>query len=850
MKKSLTFIISMFLLMGVCRAQSLSKEEIQKYDGEVQSMLKYLEGTFNFLGDSTSTASEKEIIFTQSWSKVFIDDKVQIEDDLDVNRKSPINKDVQAYLKDIDFFFKSAVFTLDVQSIANSVRDDGTVYFKATVSRRLVAKTINDEKIDDIRNRFVEINLDRKSNCLKIASIYTTKINEKEELRNWWNSLSGNWKRRLGEGIKLYDSIPIETVGMISNTDFIASYPVVDLINGDTVLRDKSFKNDMAELDRNLKLVTQKQHVDISGIREIISLSPLDELSDLMTLDISGTSVDDISSLRSANKLKVLRANSTLIADISALKYDITLKEVEIANTIVDDLSVLESLKSLEKLNISNTLVNSLRDVKNCPELTILNAGGTKIVSLAPVQDLEHLVSLDVRNTVLRDLSPLMNMQTLQSVNISGTAVTNLQALAELQNLKEIYFSNTNIKDLTPLKGLRRLSKIYCDNSRIGIAEASEYTRENPFTLVIYDTEALRNWWDALPIYWKAIFSKQMNLKTEPTTEQLHQIINMKELDLSGNEYIQNLLPVSRLTNLEKLDISSTEIGTLLALQGMFNLQTLTLKHTFVDDLTPLQDMHGLRELNIEDTPITDLTPLKSDANLEIIWADSTNIRKHHVVALKETLKGVTVVYQSESLRQWWLDVEENWKEIFRAHVPYVSDNPTDLQLQQILDLREVVVDPSLQVQNLAPVAELVWIESLTVTNQNIRSLSPLTNKIHLRELNIQNTPINSLKDIEMDTNLELLNIENTQIDDLAPLEKMTNLNTLNASGTPIKALKPLAGLAQLENLFINNTNVKNLSPIENLSSLKQLKVYNTKVKNKTIEKLQQKRLDLNIVYY
>ncbi len=844
MRKLFSTIICLFCIFGFCQAQKLSKEEMQKYEADVRSMLTYFEETLNFIGDTATTAQEKEIVFMESWSKIFIDDKVQIEDDLDNNRKTPINKDVQAYLKDIDFFFKKAAFQFDIQSIANSTREDGTIYFKVSLSRHLTALTINNEKVDNIKNRFIEINLDRQNSNMKIASIYTSKINEKEELRNWWNSLSGNWKKRLGEGIYLYDSIPIETVGMITSTDFIASYPV----NG--VLHDKNFKNDMAELDRKLKLVTQKQNVDISGIREIINVEPLNELSDIISLDISGTSIDDISPLRSANKLKVLRANSTLINDISALKYDITLEELEIANTVIDDISVLQSLRGLKKLNIANTLVNNLRELKNCPELTHLNVSGSKISSISPVQDLEHLISIDASNTSIRDLSALSNMTGLQSVNVSGTAVSNLQALNELENLKELYCSNTNIKDLTPVMNHRRLGKIYCDKTKIGITEASEYTKQNPYTLVIYDTEALREWWNKLPIYWKAIFSKQINLESEPSTEQLHEIINMKELDLSGNQYIQNLLPVSRLTNLEKLNISNTEISNLMALQGMFNLEKLILKHTFVEDLSPLQDMSSLRQLNIENTPITDLTPLRTDSNLEIIWADSTNIKRHHVVALKEIQKQVTVVFQSEDLRNWWTNIDDTWKEIFRAHVPYTAAMPTDLQLQQILDLREIVIDPSILIPSLAPISDLTWIESLTANNQSIRDLQPLSNKVYLKELNIQNTPVADLKPIEMDTALELLNIENTQVSDLSPLEKMININTINAAGTPVKVLKPLSGLVNMEKLFINNTDVKNLTPIENLTSLKQLKVYNTKVKSKTIEKLQEKRLDLNITYY
>ena len=115
-------------------AQKLSKDEIAKYENEIKTMVAYLEETMNFIGDSTSSAKEKEIVFTESWSKIFVDDKVQVEDDLDVNRNTPINKDVQAYLKDIDFFFKWANFKFDLQSIANSTRNDGSIFFFVTLN--------------------------------------------------------------------------------------------------------------------------------------------------------------------------------------------------------------------------------------------------------------------------------------------------------------------------------------------------------------------------------------------------------------------------------------------------------------------------------------------------------------------------------------------------------------------------------------------------------------------------------------------------------------------------------------------------------------------------------------------
>ena len=841
------------LLLGFAfgaQAQKLSKDEVAKYENEIKAMVTYLEETMNFLGDSTSTALEKEIVFTESWSKVFTDDKVQIEDDLDVNRKTPINKDVQAYLKDIDFFFKWATFKFDVQSISNSTRDDGSVFFKATLTRHLNAMTINDEAVDNVRNRFVEINLDRQNNSLKIASIYTSKINEKEAARNWWNNLSQNWKSRLGSDVMLYDSIPLAYVGMITATDFMGSYPVVDPVTGETSLKDKIFKNDMAELDAKLKLVRQKQRLDLSGIREIINLEPLNELSDLTWLDVSETSVEDLSPVRNLNKLKVLRANSTLANDLTALKYNITLEELEMANTTVEDLSVLASLRNLTNLNLANTQVSRLTQVKSCPDLTTLNVSGTRIANIGVLQDMTKLRSLDISNTSVRDLGPISQLKDLQSLNISGSAISHLRALSEMENLKELYCSNTSINDLSPLKGNRRLSKIYCDHSGIHDEEASAFTKENPFALVIYDTEALKNWWNGLPVYWRSVFSKQIQVGKEPTTEQLHQIINLQELDLSGNGFLQNLMPVSRLTNLRSLNIANTEISYLQPIQGLSNLESLNIEHTYINDLKPLQDMPSLRYLNIMNTPVNDLSALANDGKIEVILADSTIIGKSQVVALKEKQRQVTVVYQTEILKTWWNSLDAIWQAIFRSALGIQQEMPEALQLQQIRDLRELEITPEYPIASLGPLTDLMWLERLTINNQGVSDLKPLEHKEFLVELNAQNNPVSSLKPIEGSTLLELLNIENTQVSDLGPLSKMNSLVTLNASGTPVKSLKPLSGLLKLENLFVNNTNVRSISPVENIPSLKQLKIYNTRVRKRDVEKFQKKRLDLNIIYY
>ena len=849
--------ILLFFLSLVSNAQNknntLTKEEIANYEIEIGKMVNYLQETLNFIGNPEETAQEKEIIFTQSYTKIFQDDKVQIEDDLDTKRSTVLSKDVQAYLKDIDFFFKTVKFGFDIQNIAKMEKNDGTPFFKVTLNRQLTGITVTNDSVNEVKLRYIEINLDKKNNDLKIASIYTTKVNEKEALRNWWNAMPSAWKTALGKDMRVNDTMSLKSVMQINEADFIYTYPVVKIVDNDTIISDwkeKTVKKGVNELYTLLKQLSQLQTVDVSNTKTITTLEPLSELTELVSLDISGTNVNDFTPLRNANKLKVLKAGNTRIDDLMPLKYDLMIDELDVSNTEVSDLSVLTSLRRLEKLNCSYTQVDNLQPIQNCPNLTYLFAEGSKIQNIQVVNNLEYIVSLNVNNTSIRDLTPVSKLTALQSLKIAGTGVSSLEALRDLHELNELYCSNTKIRDLSPLKNHRRLSKIYCDNTKITATQASDFTKENPFTLVIYDINALEKWWENLPIYWKAVFTEQNNINGDPTIEQLHAIINMTDLDLSGNIYLQNLIPVSRLTNLVNLDLSNTEIDRLEPLRGMTNLEHINLENTYVSNLAPLADMNRLKVVNINNTPVSEIECLENNTHLNIIWAEHSHVGHAQVRKLKNKLPDVTIIYQTEALQSWWDNLDDAWRNILMDQIGSHSYDPSPLQLQKIIDLKAISVEQENSVESLEPIRYFFWLEKLSLANQSIRSIEPLDNKFHLSELLLQNNPISDLTPIAMDTLLTVLNIENTQVSDIDCLENLIHLRILNASGTGIKSIKSLSKMMELEELLINNTSVKSISPIENIPTLKTLKIYNTKVKSKSVNALQQKRFDMNIVYY
>ena len=128
-------------------AASIPDEDMENYRRQATQIVKYLESNLNFLADENNTVKEKEIIINDSFQKFFWNDKVQIEDDLDDKRLVPLYKDVQAYLTDVDFFFKSARFTYDVQDVSVQSNHAGKTYFRVTANRTLKGINVDGDSV-------------------------------------------------------------------------------------------------------------------------------------------------------------------------------------------------------------------------------------------------------------------------------------------------------------------------------------------------------------------------------------------------------------------------------------------------------------------------------------------------------------------------------------------------------------------------------------------------------------------------------------------------------------------------------------------------------------------------------
>ena len=844
----------------------ISPESLKQYEKQVAQLVNYLQGTLNFLGDPTQPAKEKEIIVNESYLKIFTDSEVQIEDDLDKNRDVPIYKNVQAYLKDIIFFYKSVSFEFIVTSTEHFVNENGEHYFLVTFNRVLKGITVNNDTVNWKQVRYMEINLNIIQSSLKIASIYTNKLNEKEDVINWWNSLTPEWRNIFGQNISITDSIKLSDIiwfqdSLIVIADKYASFvsdsteefsveiPEERKTNSNLILGYDTLKYDTRKIFAKINGILNQTEIDVSENNEIRTLKPLSKLTRLQDINCSNTLITDVTPLRNLNELTTLNCSQTPVSDISPLQYSTRIKNLNCSYTLIRDMDVISNFIHLEKLWFAGNRVTDLSFVEDFLNLKTLDCSDSKVYDLEPLAELTKLEEIDISGSLVRDLTPLKNLINLERFNCSNTPVDSIEPLANLKNLEILHISNTGVTSLSAVSGLQNLKYIYCDNTEIKKEETLEFMREHPGCTVIFESEELMKNWLDLDKAWKDIIKKLADIGDNPTREELHRLIKATELDISGNREIGTLRPLRNLFNLKVLNISSVKATDFEYISNCPELEELDAANTGIEDLEFLMKQKKLKVLNIDSTSVGNLDPLEGLNELKIIYADNTNIDDKAAFAFQKDHPGCLIIYKTGELNKWWDGLPVQWQQVFSSQFK-VDSPPSKEQLHRILFIDSLEVENNMQIKNLEPVKELAGLRSLSLVSTGVSDLSPLSGMTELENLTCKQGPVSDLSPIVSLVNLRYLNVESTPVSDLRPVSWLSALEVLICSGTQVKALKPLTNMTKLKQIEINNTPVRSIKPLFNLPALKNLKCFNTKISAKAVEKFKVAKPDCEVVYY
>jgi len=811
MRKLLIIILLLnvgLLNMAWSQAREIPAEELAQYEKQAKQLIRFLEYTFNTLGDPGTDFKQKETIINQSYLKSFRDSKVQVEDDLDAGREIAIRKDVQAYLKDIDFFFNKVEFKFEVDEVTHGVNDSGVVYFTARMLSKVYGINVKGDTLNSTQMRFVEINLNEAAKEMKIASIYTTLPDETLELQQWWTGLSLVWKQV-----------------------FLPTATATDAIT-----------------DEQLKRIIEMKELNISGKQNLETMEPLSRLRNLTLLNISNTGISDITPLRNLSKLQTLFAADNMIKVIDPLKYSTNLIYVDLSNTQVENVDLLASAAKLTELNLAGTNVTDVSVLSRNTSLTWLSLAKSSFKNPEKLSKLVSLKELDLTNTRISDISALKSLVNLEMLSISRTDVTSLAGLANLPKLNTLKLNNTKVSDLFDLVSAKSLKSLYCDGTPITKEHANDFMMTNRNVLIVFEIEVLRAWWQKLPVEWRNYFNQELKIKNTPTDEQLNLLASMEVVNISGKTQIKSLEPLAIFTRLKTLDLSRTGVSSLKplsvlrfiseinfsnssveSLEGIENLvllQRISANRTRVSSLDLLSKLTALQYASFDSCLVRKLPLLDELQQLQWMYVDGNDINNDDAVLFARQHANTQLIWNTQKLLAWWNSLDNNWRNLIMMYVK-PDATPKREQLHEIWQIRKLNINNASNISSLNPITQLNLITDLTITGfapANFEALAKLTG---MEKLSLERMSVNQISFISAMKGLKVLSLQHTAVKDLAPLAGISTLEHLNVAGTKVGSLSPLSGLQNLTFVAVNSSKVKSLGPLKKLKNLQRVECYN-----------------------
>ncbi len=809
-------VLSIFLLLNCIDLYKVHGRSVQDDPsdtadtrlGRVKDLVAFLEYTLNNIGGRTLIQKEKDIIITQSYTKFFRDSEVQVEDDLDQDRSTVTNKDVQAYLKDVDFFFEIVSFKLEIEEIEQMVNDSSEIFYLVKLNRNMNGITINQDTVNQTITRFLEINYNDQDDDLKIVSYYTTKLSEQEDLMNWWNELTFEWKYIFQNKVNIFDSIGYE----------------------------------------ELKSLIELDSLNLSSNHYIQDFEPLFKLDQLTYLDLSHTNISDLSPLRIHNKLEYLDLSNTPVTDLSYLKYATNMQQFKAVGTSVSDVHVMDNFTKLKHVNLSETSIDSIDNFSLPVSINTLIYTQAKFDNYDWLEDLKQLTYLDLSFSDIISTHHFEKLVNLRTLLLEGTQISDLNPLRNVTSLETLNIESTQVADIYSLGTLNNLRKVYCDHSKVTRMQADKFMEDYPAILIIFDSDELQKWWADLSDEWKSVYRSLYKIQNKAEKDDLARITQVDSINISNNRQITDLKGLEPLKKLRYLDFHNTFVVKANTLTTLPELIYIDGSFTNVTHIDSIGYLRNLTYLNLASTRISSIDELSEIRGLKYVNLDRSAVDPQDVIELKQRNPECLIIYRSDYLQSWWEELDDKWKKIFLSNLQ-ITTYPDENDLHKISYLSKLAVDSAL-IADLTPVNELFFLKEIHINRTAIRDLAPLLKNDKIEKLSINQSPVLDISIINQLQNVKHLDISNTGIADIDILADMNKLEIIKLSGIQIKHIKPLEKLKTIRQLDISNTMVKSLTPIQDNYNLKILVCYNTKIKPKKIEEFKNRHPECQISYY
>ena len=283
--------------------------------------------------------------------------------------------------------------------------------------------------------------------------------------------------------------------------------------------------------------------------------------------------------------------------------------------------------------------------------------------------------------------------------------------------------------------------------------------------------------------------------------------IPLTTLNLSNCVNVDDLSALQDGTKLAVLNLAKTKVIDLRPIKGK-PITTLDLANTLVSDLAPLEGM-PLTHLTLDGSQVENLAPLKGMKLVELSLF-KTKVRFLDALAGMTTMKRLILTDSRVTT-----DGLKHLKGMKITSLEASGTSITDISVLAGLPISESVNLAGTSVSDLTPLKALRFHELILDKVIQVRDISPLAD-VPLRRLSLVATQVRDISPV-VKMPLHRLNLAQTEVTNLAPLLGLPLDEELILSRLDrLSDISPLKGMP-LKVLYLNNTDVSDVSPLQNM---------------------------------
>ncbi|KAJ2995450.1 hypothetical protein HDV02_000784 [Globomyces sp. JEL0801] len=300
---------------------------------------------------------------------------------------------------------------------------------------------------------------------------------------------------------------------------------------------------------------------------------------------------DKLGRFKKILRLDLVSHDSINRMDISPLTHFTNLKSLNIRHTCVDNLDPISGLINLQSLQLNYMHISDLRFLSDLMQLNTLalNFNKAETLDISPVSNLKRLKKLELEQSGINDLEPLCHIEDLQYLDVSRLIGRDLSPIVKIKSLETLRITHNQIPDLTIYSSLPNLHTLDLAGSSFDVSGLSAFTSIQNLTVNRTSNPALLVSISTLT----TMTSLHLWRNSISDVSHLSNLLNLVSLNLAENKIV-DVSPLSRLTKLQKLNLFLNQVKDVSALSTLYNLKMIDLMANPVTEFSSLSKIKGL----------------------------------------------------------------------------------------------------------------------------------------------------------------------------------------------------------------------------------------------------------------